>query len=61
MRSSGYLTSLENDVTEMARVIRGHWQIESYHWILDGKRPPIPPSVLQIPMVAIALCRDLEG
>ena len=45
----------------MARVIRGHWQIESYHWILDGKRPPIPPSVLQIPMVAIALCRDLEG
>lgn len=20
---------------EMARIIRGHWQIESYHWILD--------------------------
>lgn len=33
--TSYYLTSLENDVTETARVIRGHWQIESYHWILD--------------------------
>lgn len=33
--TSYYLTSLENNLTEMARVIRGHWQIESYHWVLD--------------------------
>jgi len=32
---SYYLTSLENDLPEIARVIRGHWQIESYHWVLD--------------------------
>ena len=29
--TSYYLTSLENDLPEIARVIRGHWQIESYH------------------------------
>jgi predicted transposase YbfD/YdcC len=33
--TSYYLTSLENDLPEIARVIRGHWQIESYHWVLD--------------------------
>jgi len=33
--TSYYLSSIDNDVCELARVIRGHWQIESYHWILD--------------------------
>jgi predicted transposase YbfD/YdcC len=33
--TSYYLTSLGNDLSEIARVIRGHWQIESYHWVLN--------------------------
>ena len=33
--TSYYLSSLDNDLSELSRVIRGHWQIESYHWILD--------------------------
>ena len=28
--TSYYLTSLEHDLTEMTRVIRGQWQIEGY-------------------------------
>ena len=30
-----YLTSMGNNVQEIAKIIRGHWQIESYHWVLD--------------------------
>lgn len=31
---SYYLSSTDN-LSELSRVIRGHWQIESYHWVLD--------------------------
>jgi len=30
-----YLTSLRVDAAELAGLIRGHWGIESMHWILD--------------------------
>ena len=30
-----YLTSLRVDAAELAGYIRGHWNIESMHWILD--------------------------
>jgi len=30
-----YISSLPLDVKEMARAIRGHWMVESYHWHLD--------------------------
>lgn len=30
-----FISSLPLDVKEMARSIRGHWMVESYHWHLD--------------------------
>jgi len=30
-----YISSLPPDVKEIARAIRGHWMVESYHWHLD--------------------------
>lgn len=30
-----YISSLETNVKEIARAIRGHWMVESYHWHLD--------------------------
>ena len=30
-----FLSSLEVDASEIARAIRGHWMVESYHWHLD--------------------------
>jgi predicted transposase YbfD/YdcC len=30
-----YISSLGIDVKEIARAIRGHWMVESYHWHLD--------------------------
>lgn len=30
-----YISSLPTDAKEMARAIRGHWMVESYHWQLD--------------------------
>ncbi len=30
-----FISSLSLDVKEMARAIRGHWMVESYHWHLD--------------------------
>ena len=30
-----YISSLPLDVKEIARAIRGHWMVESYHWELD--------------------------
>ena len=30
-----FISSLEVDAKEIARAIRGHWMIESYHWHLD--------------------------
>ncbi len=30
-----FISSLPLDVKEIARAIRGHWMIESYHWHLD--------------------------
>lgn len=30
-----FISSLELDVDEIARAIRGHWMVESYHWHLD--------------------------
>lgn len=30
-----YISSLNEDADEIARAIRGHWQVESYHWHLD--------------------------
>ncbi|MFT2110852.1 ISAs1 family transposase [Marinomonas sp. 2405UD68-3] len=33
--TSYYLSSMDNHVADLSRVIRGHWQIESYHWVLD--------------------------
>ena len=30
-----FISSLPVDVTEIARAIRGHWMVESYHWHLD--------------------------
>ena len=32
--TSYYLTSLEHDPPEMVRIIKGHWKIENYHWVL---------------------------
>ncbi len=30
-----FISSLNEDVKEIARAIRGHWMVESYHWSLD--------------------------
>lgn len=30
-----FISSLNTDVKEVARAIRGHWMVESYHWHLD--------------------------
>ena len=30
-----FISSLRVDVKEIARAIRGHWMVESYHWQLD--------------------------
>ena len=30
-----FISSLPLDVKEIARAIRGHWMVESYHWHLD--------------------------
>jgi len=30
-----FISSLPEDVKEIARAIRGHWMVESYHWHLD--------------------------
>jgi len=30
-----FISSLPADVKEIARAIRGHWMVESYHWHLD--------------------------
>jgi predicted transposase YbfD/YdcC len=30
-----FISSLPTDVKEIARAIRGHWMVESYHWHLD--------------------------
>jgi len=30
-----FISSLPLDVTEVARAIRGHWMVESFHWHLD--------------------------
>jgi len=30
-----FISSLPLDVAEVARAIRGHWMVESYHWHLD--------------------------
>ena len=30
-----FISSLPLDVVEVARAIRGHWMVESYHWHLD--------------------------
>jgi len=30
-----FISSLPLDVAEIARAIRGHWMVESYHWHLD--------------------------
>jgi len=30
-----FISSLDVDVKEIARAIRGHWMVESYHWHLD--------------------------
>ena len=30
-----FISSLPLDVNEIARAIRGHWMVESYHWHLD--------------------------
>lgn len=30
-----FISSLPLDVTQIARAIRGHWMVESYHWHLD--------------------------
>jgi predicted transposase YbfD/YdcC len=30
-----FISSLPLDIKEMARAIRGHWMVESYHWHLD--------------------------
>lgn len=34
-QTSYYISSIEQDVSRLAGVIRNHWQIESQHWILD--------------------------
>ena len=30
-----FISSLETNAEEIARAIRGHWMVESYHWHLD--------------------------
>jgi len=30
-----YISSLAVDVDEFARCVRGHWRVESFHWLLD--------------------------
>ena len=30
-----YITNITGGVKEFVRAVRGHWTIESYHWILD--------------------------
>jgi predicted transposase YbfD/YdcC len=34
-----FISSLPLDVNEVARAIRGHWMVESYHWHLDVTFP----------------------
>lgn len=35
METRYFISSLPLDVTEIARAIRSHWMVESYHWHLD--------------------------
>jgi len=35
METRYFISSLPLDVNEVARAIRGHWMVESYHWHLD--------------------------
>ena len=35
METRYFISSLPVDVKEIARAIRGHWMVESYHWHLD--------------------------
>lgn len=35
VESRYFISSLPLDVQEIARAIRGHWMVESYHWHLD--------------------------
>jgi predicted transposase YbfD/YdcC len=35
VESRYFISSLPLNVTEVARAIRGHWMVESYHWHLD--------------------------
>ena len=30
-----YITNIAGGVEEFVRAVRGHWAIESYHWVLD--------------------------
>ena len=30
-----YITNITGGVEEFVRAVRGHWAIESYHWVLD--------------------------
>jgi len=30
-----FISSLDNNVKEFARAVRGHWMVESFHWHLD--------------------------
>ena len=30
-----YISSLAEEIDEIARAVRGHWMVESYHWHLD--------------------------
>ena len=30
-----YISSLSEEIDEIARAVRGHWMVESYHWHLD--------------------------
>ncbi len=35
IENSYYICSIENNVELFAQTVRGHWSIESFHWILD--------------------------
>lgn len=30
-----YISSLQTDIEEIVRAVRGHWMVENYHWHLD--------------------------
>lgn len=32
---SYYISSVDDDLSRLAQVIRNHWKIESQHWVLD--------------------------